>query len=97
MTLQAMLERLGDQEDVTITSEEWMSITKNWDAEAWRHGLEPTTRLCFMEAGIVAWLLPHVTGRDKQVKVRMPEIEGKFRPASTEEVAEAIAAHRRGK
>lgn len=74
MTLQELLDRLGDQEDVCITSDDWLAITQNWDADAWE-GFEPTTKLHLMEAGIVAWLLPQVTGRDKPVRVRMPEIE----------------------
>jgi hypothetical protein len=90
MTLQELLDRLGDREDVTITSEEWSAIIRNWDSDAWKDGLEPTTRLCFFEAGIVAWLLPHVTGRDKPVKVRMPEIEGRIEPVTPEELANAI-------
>jgi hypothetical protein len=74
MTLEDLLERLGDRADVTITSAEWMELVKH-PPETYRHGLEPVTKLALMEAGIVAWLLPTVTGRDKQVPVRMPEIE----------------------
>lgn len=94
MTLQDLLDRLGDREDVTITGEEWTEIVHNFNPSEWE-GFEPTTKLCFMEAGIVAWLLPHVTGRDRNVKVRMPEIEGRFRPATIEEIANLLKEHRK--
>jgi hypothetical protein len=74
VTLEDLLERLGDRADVTVTSAEWVQCL-NHPPEFYRHGLEPTTKLALIEAGIVAWLLPVVTGRDEQVPVRVPEIE----------------------
>jgi len=87
MNLETMLERLEDRADVILTPEEWNRILLEFDNEAWRHGLEPATKLAAIEAGVVGWLLPHVTGREHPVAIRIPDIEGKLQPVTPEEVA----------
>jgi hypothetical protein len=87
MTLQDLLDRLGDR-DVIVTSEEW---AVHLISGVLIEGFEPTTKLAFLDAGIIGWLLPDATGREAPLPVRMTEIEGCGSWETNDEVQDRLA------
>jgi hypothetical protein len=74
LTLDKLIERLGDRNDITLTLDEY----EEFIALALDNPLifDPAVRMDVLQSGVIGWLPPDVTGRDRNVAVRVPDFEG---------------------